>query len=442
MFFEELISREFSRLAAGGHHYLDYTGGGLYAQCQLDEHFARLTAGVFGNPHSTNPTSLKATELTEEARRSVLEYFNASEAYFCIFTSNASGALKIVGECFPWQADSEYLLLTDNHNSVNGIREYCRNAGGKFRYAPVCATNLTIDEQRLDQLLNTPTAGPRLFAYPAQSNVSGVKHALSWVKRARQKGWKTLLDAAAFAPTNRLDLSLVQPDFVALSFYKMFGFPTGIGCLLVRKSAFTLLQKRWFAGGNVRIAGVCVPEHLLANDHERYENGTINYLELPAITTGLAFLNSIGINRITERVRFLSDLAHQRLRELRHDSGAPLLRIYGPEDRTDCGGTIIMSVLNAQGKRVCFKEVEAKAAAAGISVRSGCFCNPGLDEVNSRITPEELRETFSALGSLEGGEILARLSEIRGATRISFGVATRVEDIDAFIAVVSTFRNS
>jgi len=36
-----------------------------------------------------------------------------------------------------------------------------------------------------------------------------------------------LLDAAAFVPTNRLDLRVVTPDFVAISFYKMFGYRPG-----------------------------------------------------------------------------------------------------------------------------------------------------------------------------------------------------------------------
>ena len=46
--------------------------------------------------------------------------------------------------------------------------------------------------------------------------------------------WKVLLDAAAFAPTQPLDLSQFPADFVAVSFYKMFGYPTGLGALLVR----------------------------------------------------------------------------------------------------------------------------------------------------------------------------------------------------------------
>ena len=39
--------------------------------------------------------------------------------------------------------------------------------------------------------------------------------------------WLVVLDAAAYAPTHGLDLSRVKPDFVPLSFYKLFGFPTG-----------------------------------------------------------------------------------------------------------------------------------------------------------------------------------------------------------------------
>ena len=47
---------------------------------------------------------------------------------------------------------------------------------------------------------------PRLFAFPAQSNFSGVKHPLDLVGDAHRAGWDVLLDAAAFVPTNRLDL--------------------------------------------------------------------------------------------------------------------------------------------------------------------------------------------------------------------------------------------
>jgi len=55
-----------------------------------------------------------------------------------------------------------------------------------------------------------------------------IRAASAWLDRkAHEHGWDVLLDAAAFVPTNPLDLSQVKPDFVPVSFYKMFGYPTG-----------------------------------------------------------------------------------------------------------------------------------------------------------------------------------------------------------------------
>jgi molybdenum cofactor sulfurtransferase len=66
--------------------------------------------------------------------------------------------------------------------------------------------------------------------------------------------WFICLDASALVSTSDLDLSEWQPDFVCLSFYKMFGYPTGVGALLVRRSSEHLLQKKYFGGGTVQVA--------------------------------------------------------------------------------------------------------------------------------------------------------------------------------------------
>ena len=224
---DDLRCQEYGRLDKQGHVYLDYTGGGLYAASQLREHMELLSQEVFGNPHSYNPTSLAMTERVEGARAYVLEYFNASpDEYVAIFTANASGALKLIGEAYPFDARSHYLLTFDNHNSVNGIREFARARGAAITYLPVLPPDLGLDETRLRQYLEMARPeGNNLFAYPAQSNFSGVQHSLEWIAEAQARGWDVLLDAAAYVPTNRLDLSRWQPDFVSLSFYKIFGYP-------------------------------------------------------------------------------------------------------------------------------------------------------------------------------------------------------------------------
>ncbi len=169
--------------------------------------------------------------MLERARARVLEFFRASpEEYVAIFTPNATGALRLVGEAYPFRAGDRFLLTFDNHNSVNGIREFARARGAETTYVPSVAPDLRVDETLLPRYLtDTPGDHHNLFAYPAQSNFSGAHHPLEWIEQAHAHGWDVLLDAAAYVPTNRLDLSRWHPDFVALSFYKMFGWPTGVG---------------------------------------------------------------------------------------------------------------------------------------------------------------------------------------------------------------------
>src|SRR5581483_5321040 len=113
---DELRKTEYGRLDPCGDVYLDYTGGSLYAASQLEEHLRMMRERVYGNPHSVNPTSSAATILVERARAAVLQYFNATESeYACIFTPNATGALRLVGESYPFGSGSRFLALFDNH---------------------------------------------------------------------------------------------------------------------------------------------------------------------------------------------------------------------------------------------------------------------------------------------------------------------------------------
>ncbi len=440
-YFNKLRKNEFTRLSKSGHIYLDYTGGNIYSESQVRRHQEMLLENVFGNPHSTNPTSQLATKLTDEARNSVLKFFNA-EDYHCIFTQNATGALQIVGECYPFHDKSFLLLLSDNHNSVNGIREYCRRAGGDFAYTPIQYEDLGIDVPLLESALDgKPGCDNKLFAFPAQSNVSGVKHSLEWIEKAHSKGWDVLLDAAAFVPTSRLNLQEIRPDFVSVSFYKIFGYPTGIGCLLVKKSKFNKLIKPWFAGGTVTLASVLAPHHYLADNHERFENGTINYLDIPAIKIGLDFINSIGMTKINERVHGLADYLFYNLKDIRHDSGIPVANVFGPSDRSGTGGTVIMNFLDSDGNLYEFEKIEEEANKRMISIRSGCFCNPGIDEINNCLTDDEIAKYFSSRDKGDYRDMIMFLKKMRGATRVSVGLATTKSDINTFIDFVESLKN-
>ncbi len=415
---DELRRSNFTRLDTGGHVYLDYTGAGLYADSQLSEHLELLRASVFGNPHSVNPTSSAMTELVERAREAVLRFFGASpDEYRAIFTPNATGALRLVGEAYPFHPGDRFLLTFDNHNSVNGIREFARARGAETTYVPSEAPNLRVDEELLPRYL-TEVGGEHhnLFAFPAQSNFSGVQHPLEWIEQAHAHGWDVLLDAAAYVPNNRLDLSRWHPDFVALSFYKMFGWPSGVGCLLARREALAKLERPWFSGGTIVAAFVQREWYQSAPGAAHFEDGTVNFLNLPAVEIGLHPLGRIGIETIHARVEMLAiSLLDARIaparerRSGRHDLRPPRLRATRRDDR--------------------------------LQLPPPCFCNPGAGEVAFTISRETLvgGEFGDAMTIDDYVEAIGLPSG--GAVRASLGLASNFADIHHFSAFASEFVN-
>jgi selenocysteine lyase/cysteine desulfurase len=377
-YFANLRGREFSRLDAAGCAYIDYTGSGLYAESLIRADTHRLLHSVAGNPHS----DACMAECIERTRADVLAWLDADPRdYTVIFTANATAALRLVGESYPF---TSLTLSADNHNSVNGLRRFARRRGASVHYLPLT------DQLRLD---DAPT-GHGLFAYPAQSNFSGVQHPLTWPRDG-----DVLLDAAAFVSTNALSLRSCMATFVVVSFYKVFGYPTGVGALIVRHDALKRLKRPWFSGGTVERVWVSQRRHKLKAGAEGFEDGTPNFLALAALGSGLAFMREVGIDRLHRRVMHLATLLRQRLTD------DPRIRVYGPAETQ--GGVV---TFNVEG--VSFESVERAARDANIAIRSGCFCNPGAAE-----------RAFASDGQM-------------GAVRASVGIASSEQDILRLVSVL------
>lgn len=405
-----------------------------------------LSGSVLGNPHSTNPTSALATERVNRCRKRVLGFFNADpEEYVLIFTSNASGALKLVGESYPFEEGDQLLLTFDNHNSVVGIRAFDRVRRASTRYVPVEPPDLRVSEEALDGFLDGGAAGRnKLFAFPAQSNFSGVQHPLEWIDRAQKRGWDVLLDAAAYVPTNRLDLSRWHPDYVTLSFYKMFGYPTGVGALIARRSALRKLHRPWFAGGTISWASILADSHTLSVGSEGFEDGTLNYTSLPAVEIGLDFLDSVGVDTIHTRVNALAGWLMDELVALRHPTGERVARIYGPIDMESRGGTLALNLYDSQGAPVDHRTVEERANSWKISLRTGCFCNPGAGELAMGLERDEIVGCLVRSGNRMTVDQFQQCIDDKstGAVRISFGIASTFEDALTVLRFFKEFQES
>jgi selenocysteine lyase/cysteine desulfurase len=443
---DSLRAAEYGRLDAHGHVYLDYTGASLHGASQVRQHAELLNDQALGNPHSASPSSSRTTSLVEGARRAVLEWFGATGEYTAIFTANATGALKHVGESYPFASTGRLLLTADNHNSVNGIREFARAADATIVYAPLTVPELRLDLAALDVLLSGAQYGaPNLFAFPAQSNFTGVQHPLDLIARAHDRGWDVLLDAAAYVSTNRLNLRDVHPDFVSVSFYKMFGYPTGVGCLLVRTTALHKLHRPWFAGGTVNFATVGGRRHILSPGEAGFEDGTLNYLSIAAVEIGLRHLAAAGIDAIHSRVNCLTSWLLEELIAMRHSSGRPMVRIYGPLTTTMRGGIVTMNFYDPEGHLLDYRRVEELAGRQGISVRTGCFCNPGPGETAEGITDDDVSAALARNPDLTLPLFLQMIAheggKSAGAIRVSFGIASNFADAHRFVEFARSLRD-
>jgi selenocysteine lyase/cysteine desulfurase len=428
--FETLRKREFARLDARGLVYFDYAGAALYPSSLVRRDMRRLVGGVLGNPHAESGPSLASTSALDTARQLTLQLLDADPAdYEVVFTANATAAIRILAEAFPFREGSRLVLTADNHNSVNGLRVQAARRRAVVAYVPLAPDLRAADPRPL----LAPMREASLFAFPAQSNFSGVRHPLEWVGMAQDRGYRVLLDAAAFLPTKALSLSRVPADFVCLSFYKSFGYPTGVGALVARRDALRSLSRRYFGGGSVQFVSV---QHQVARGKRgsgRFEDGTPNFLAMPAVADGLQWIHGIGLCRIEDHVAALT-----RTLLARFDAFGDRVIVYGPPVGVDRGGTIAFN-LRRGGHVLPYEEVEAMAREGRIALRGGCFCNPGAAEhafsfpagrtadcLRGRFTVERFRRCV-------GGAA--------GALRASVGIPTTMRDVDAlaqFIDRVTT----
>jgi len=464
----QLRADEFPQLGSGENRsiYLDFTGSGLPQKRQLEESTEQLESALFCNIHSDSRCSRETEMAVEEVRDHILDFFHAPRGtYSVIFTSGATGALHLLGESFPWSEDSKYLYSKHNHNSVLGIRMLAREHGAEFQTLPWDLYkrdlgDLSAGEGRPDarslaySSVDMENCTHHLVAFPAECNFGGVKYPLDLIHafqshrlgeqfvdlpEGQDDRWHVLLDAAAFVPTNPLDLNKYPASFVVMSFYKMFGWPTGLGALLVRNDVAPILRKHWFAGGSVVMVS-CDSDFckLKPQYHEKFEDGTLNFLGIVALKHGFTVLEELGMENIQQHVWSVTRRLYEGLSSLRHSTGTPVVKIYGEHERDDPalqGGILAFNLLNPDGSYIGYTEIGKLAAEEGFMLRAGCSCNPGSCH-NYLGLSEELVISTSMQRTSCGDEMDNVDGIPLGAVRVSLGYITTLEDVDAFVEFV------
>nr|MBP8974788.1 aminotransferase [Anaerolineae bacterium] len=85
------------------------------------------------------------------------------------------------------------------------------------------------------------------------------------------------------------------------------------------------------------------------------------------------------------------------------------------------------------GRLFDYREVEAQANRVNISLRTGCFCNPGAGEKAHGLTEADLAECFHKEERMTFESFITAMSgKVKGAVgavRVSVGLATNFADV-------------
>ncbi|XP_074844071.1 molybdenum cofactor sulfurase isoform X2 [Carettochelys insculpta] len=441
--------------------YLDHAGTTLYPQSLLKKFTDDLSKNIYGNPHSQNISSKLTYDTIEHVRYRILQHFNTTaEDYTVIFTSGSTAALKLVAETFPWipegsrQPSSRFCYLTDSHTSVVGMRGI--TATMNVLSVPVKPKEILLSEKNGVPAEQGDCMTPHLFCYPAQSNFSGTRYPLSWIQGIKSGKlcpvktpgkWFVLLDAASYVSTSPLDLTVHQPDFIPISFYKIFGFPTGLGALLVNNDVAPLLRKSYFGGGTA--AGYLAGEEFYSprpSIAERFEDGTVSFLDIIALKHGFDTLERLtgGMENIKHHTFALSRYTYTVLSTLKYANGAPVVCIYSDSDFSspDTQGPIInFNILDENGDVIGYSQVDKIASLYNIHIRTGCFCNTGACQQHLGISNEDVKRNLQA-GHVCGDDMDIIDGRPTGSVRISFGYMSTFEDAQTFLKFIIDTRLS
>ncbi|KAJ9300546.1 hypothetical protein DTO271G3_1710 [Paecilomyces variotii] len=436
--------------------YLDHAATTPYAKSLIEAFSRDLTGNLLGNPHSASLSSQLTTRRIEDIRLRMLQFFNADpEAFDLVFVANATAGIKLVADALRDFDGSGfcYAYHVDSHTSLVGVRELAEN--GKECLLSDAEVDRWIADLEKDS--HDEKASTRLFAYPAQSNMTGRRLPLRWCKEIREatdsgghQRTFTLLDVASLVSTSPFDLSdaSAAPDFTVLSFYKIFGFPD-LGALIVRKGACDIFQRRrYFGGGTVDMVVTHGDQWHAKKEssvHDKLEDGTLPFHNIIALDSALQTHYRLygSMANISAHTGLLADELFKQLSSKVHWNGRKVCRIFtssasGCRDPLNYGPIITFNLQDSQGEWVGKSEVEKMAAVRNIQIRSGTLCNPGGMTAELGLCDEEMKRNFAA-GQRCGDENDIIDGKPTGALRVSLGAMSNMRDIEVFLAFIDEF---
>jgi cysteine desulfurase/selenocysteine lyase len=349
----------------------------------LQEYYQTSNANVYRGVHTL---AERATAALEETRQTVKNFINAQEAAEIIFTAGTTASLNLVASSYGRHAlrtnDTVLITAMEHHANIVPWQLICQTQGAKLAVAPINDQGELVVEAFEQLLLERK---PKIVSLAYVSNNLGTINPLQeLIEKAHAVGAVVVVDAAQAIPHMSVDVQQLNCDFLAFSAHKAYG-PTGVGVLYGKRALLDTMPP--YQGGGDMIRDVTFESSTYNEIPHKFEAGTPNIAGIVAFQTALAWLTSIGWERLQAHEMVLRQRLEAALIQL---SG---LRIIGTAPHK-------VGIVSFTMEPHHPFDIGLLLDAQGIAVRVGYGCAQPLMK---RLGLEEgvVRVSFAAYNTLE-----------------------------------------
>jgi cysteine desulfurase/selenocysteine lyase len=306
--------------------------------------------------------SQKATELYENARRTVQKHLNAASDQEIIFTRGTTESVNLIAHAFrAWMNEGDEVIVTatEHHSNILPWQMLCQERKAHLRVIPVNLDGELIFSE-FEKLLSNKT---KIVATTHVSNTTGVVEDIkSIITLAHKKNIPVLVDGAQAVPHMKVNVQELDCDFYCFSGHKVFA-PTGIGVLYAKKNWMDKLSPYQVGGGTIKTVSFEKTEYV--EGPLKFEAGTPNIEGAIGLAAALDYINEIGLDNISAYEHELLRYATEKLKQI---DG---LKIYGDVENK-------AAVISFNVKEIHPFDIGTILDKQGVAVRTGHHCTQPL----------------------------------------------------------------
>lgn len=322
----------------------------------------------------------KWLEESEAARARFAALIGASPDEIA-FIKNTSEGLSFISAGFPWKEGDN--LVTADVEFPSNIYPWLRLEAHGVEVRLVKAREGRVPKEDLFAACDGKT---RLIALSSVEFANGYRNDLAPIGEfCRKQGIFFCVDAIQSLGVLPIDVKSCGIDALAADGHKWLLAPEGIGGFYLSRDVLEMVEPVVLGWHSVRSRFDF--EHYdfrLAPDARRFEPGSFNMVGISAFGASLGLLLEIGVERIWERVRRLTD----RVIESAERAGYQVISPRNPEDRSG----IVTFRVDGANHQALWESLLAR----------GVVCSPrsGGIRVSPHFynTPEEIDRFFAILG--------------------------------------------